>query len=102
MYMNENDRVLLRVHRNELFETCRDAGLDPSDFEWTIIDSKRTRGTRVPSLIHRPSGHMFVFDFDPNQGAGPYVSDYSPGATHTGMESCYDAHINGQLRTASQ
>jgi len=70
-----NNISLLATQKNDVLEVIREAGLDPSAFTW---QESRSRFRRVPvaaTLVHRPTGYYFKFDYN-----GDYVIAWSPGA----------------------
>lgn len=97
--MNETNRHLLRAHRNEPFGFCREVGLTPEDFEWKDVVSNFDPFTHVSALAHRPSGYVFVFDYDA-AGGRHYASEQSPADDHAGtVRSWYDSR-DEQIRGA--
>lgn len=56
-------KLLLKTQTNEILKAIRERGLNPSEFQWTECDSKHKPNLRVSSLVHRPTGYYFVFDF---------------------------------------
>src|SRR2546427_9885779 len=63
---------LLRSQANEIFHGIRNAGIEPSDFEWQ--DAKPSySGIVVSWLVHRPSGYSFSFE-----NSNEFHSEWSP------------------------
>ena len=55
--------LILKTQANEIFQAMQSLGLDPSQFAWEEVPSKITQGLAVSRLVHRPTGHYFMFDF---------------------------------------
>lgn len=55
---------LLKSQKNEVFSAIGDAGLDPSEFEWSEVKTKwKGNGVEpIQQLTHRPTGYYFAFD----------------------------------------
>lgn len=56
------DGLLLKTQRNEVFEAISDRGFQPSQFEWQESRSPRRAKTKVALIVHRSTGHYFMFD----------------------------------------
>lgn len=56
--------TLLKSQRNECFVAAEQAGLNPTDFEWSDVKTqwKNNGPEPVAQLLHRPTGFYFVFD----------------------------------------
>jgi hypothetical protein len=66
-------RKLLKSQANEVFEAIKNAGLEPSEFDWQDTVG-HVSGTRVSRLVHKPSSYYFIFDnFD------DFYSKWEPG-----------------------
>jgi hypothetical protein len=55
-----NDHRLPTTARNEVFRRVRQAGLDPSDFEWSEEEDVQ-EDARTSVIRHRPTGYFFHF-----------------------------------------
>jgi hypothetical protein len=54
-------RHLLKSQSNEVFEAIKNAGLEPTDFDWQDATGHASM-TRVSRLVHKGSGYYFMFD----------------------------------------
>lgn len=64
---------LLRSQANQMFEAIRDAGWEPSEFEWQDTAGHYS-GNQVSALVHKSSGYYFTFD-----NVVDFRSRWSPG-----------------------
>ena len=71
---------MLRSQKNQVFSAIKEAGLEPSDFQWSEVES-RLMGVEINAdkLTHTPTG--YYFDFDSLQGKS-YIY-YCPGESST-------------------
>jgi len=58
---------------NEVFEAIKNAGLEPTDFDWQDTTGHASL-TRVSRLVHKASGYYFIFD-----NATEFCSKWEPG-----------------------
>jgi hypothetical protein len=73
------DHFLLPTQRNAVFETIKEAGLDPSEFTWGTIRTRASAAHNfdVPILMHEPSDSSFTFDF--NAYTQEHIAYHTPG-----------------------
>jgi hypothetical protein len=72
------DRVmaheLLPSQQNDVFRAIQEAGFDPNEFEWHERMGDFDRMAPVPTIVHVPTGYLFLFDWN-----GGHLASYSPG-----------------------
>lgn len=83
-------RNLLKSQANQVFEAIKNAGLEPSDFEWQDAESFYSASV-VSRLIHKPSGYFFSFDNEDE-----FRSQWSP-AEQTKWDLGTDSSWTSQL-----
>lgn len=71
-----SDKPILRTHANEIFAFITQFGLNPSEFEWALLPSRWSFTRNVSTLIHRPTGHYYKFDY---ADGGGHAAEFSPG-----------------------
>jgi hypothetical protein len=69
--------ALLTSQWNSVFTAIKAAGLVPREFERREKESTFST-SRVPMLVHRPTGGYFVFDWEPERMQGHYAV-FCPG-----------------------
>ena len=57
--------ALLQSQKNDVFRAIQTAGMAPTEFEWSTRESRHDKSTQVPSLVHTPTGYVFIFDLNP-------------------------------------
>ena len=80
--MTGNDgatRPLLRSQKNAILAKIRDVGLNPTDFRWETVISKRIGKQSVEQLLHAQTESYFLFDFYLDGGRYRQWSECSPG-----------------------
>ena len=70
-------RPILRSQANEVFESIRSTGLDPSEFAWSTQLSPAMYVIEVSKLTHKPTGYYFLFDFA-HPGTETHRFEYTP------------------------
>lgn len=55
---------LLKSQKNDTFLIVTDAGLNPTEFEWSEVDTRWKNNGEIPvaQLTHSPTGYYFSFD----------------------------------------
>ncbi len=67
---------MLKSQANAIFDILRGLEFEPTDFVWETRDSIQTPGLKVSSLVHKPTGYYYVFDFHENK----HWTMHSPGS----------------------
>lgn len=70
-----NQLILLKSQKNEILELIKEVGLDPFNFEWSVVSSSMTHELQVSRIDYVVSGFFYTFDI---HKGGPYAI-YSPG-----------------------
>jgi len=73
--VEKEKRLLSEDFRNKVWQLLRRGGLDPGEFAWEDRDSQVASNEIVTALVHRPTGHYFLFDYR----AHHYHAVYTPG-----------------------
>lgn len=89
------DWAILRSHANEVFGMIRDAGLNPSEFQWEDRRSRFQENGTVSVLVHTPSAYYFKFDCREQA----HWAEFSPGKDRA-IETQYPGTWMGQRRYA--
>ena len=58
------ENLVLKTKKNELFQYAEKLGLNTGDFRWEKVKSKSIRNLLVSKLVHIPTNHYILFDYD--------------------------------------
>jgi hypothetical protein len=70
-----NQLILLKSQKNEILELIKEVGLDPFNFEWSVVSSSMTHELQVSMIDYVVSGFFYTFDIH----KGVHYAIYSPG-----------------------
>lgn len=70
-----NQLILLKSQKNEILELIKEVGLDPFNFEWSVVSSSMTHELQVSRIDYVVSGFFYTFDIH----KGNHYAIYSPG-----------------------
>ena len=74
------DLRILRSQRNDIMSLIADAGLEPREFRWEHVHSRRSAGDQLDRLAHLPTGYFYDFD-NLNGSSQQHLATFAPGAT---------------------
>lgn len=69
--------TLKKTQKNNVLDAITSSGLNPSNFNWNIIDSRESTLSKISQLCYKDSPYFFNFDFYDDETR--WVR-YSPGA----------------------
>ncbi|MCU7493046.1 MAG: hypothetical protein HF310_16210 [Ignavibacteria bacterium] len=70
------EHKLLTFQRNTLLLLLRDAGLNPTEFDFSETKSRHVSRLIVPAFVHNPTGYHFMFDVIDSR----HACYFTPGA----------------------
>ncbi len=87
---------VLQSQRNEVLSQINTLRLDPREFRWEHVPSRRDSAVQLDQLIHIPTGFYYQFDSREPTSTISHYATFSPGAsvlTETRYPGAWDLQV---------